>query len=585
MEQWLEKRWQWGIFAAWLALAIIMILARLPAIEALALGDTDDNLRLAQIRALMAGQNWYDLTQYRLAPPFGADIHWSHLPDLPIVGLALALEPFLGGEAAERWSAALAPLIPLGIAFTAVALIARRLISPSAWPLALVVTLCAGVLMPMWLPLRIDHHGWQLALLALAVAGLSDPQRGRGGVTTGLATALSFAIGLEMLAFLALIGGATTLFWIRFDQERRRLAGYGAALGGGAALGFALFASTANRGPVCDALSPVWLSALVGAGALLVLLATLNFTTWRGRLAAAAIAGSALAIGFALLWPDCLTRPEGVSAELQALWLDNVSEARPLQRQSWRQALIIAALPVSGLIGSLIAFYRNRHDDRLMPLWMAITTLAFAGFSLLFWQVRIAPAAQLLALPGATALGLLLLSRWRATEQMLLRVAGTIAALALASGLVVTVPIALAPKAEDPAKAAATSQASRCATSAALQPISTLPKGVILTTIDFAPRLLVMTDHSAIAGPYHRNGGAILDVMNAFRGDGSELRATIDQYGVTHVLVCPGMSGEWLYGANDPDSVFARLLNDQAPAGLRPVPLPENSPFRLWRTD
>ena len=35
---------------------------------------------------------------------------------------------------------------------------------------------------------------------------------------------------------------------------------YAATLGGGTAFGFLVFASYANRLPVCDALSPVWLS-------------------------------------------------------------------------------------------------------------------------------------------------------------------------------------------------------------------------------------------------------------------------------------------------------------------------------------
>jgi hypothetical protein len=48
--------------------------------------DTDDNLRMMQVRDLMRGQDWYDLRQYRLNPPFGADIHWSRLVDLPIAG-------------------------------------------------------------------------------------------------------------------------------------------------------------------------------------------------------------------------------------------------------------------------------------------------------------------------------------------------------------------------------------------------------------------------------------------------------------------------------------------------------------------
>lgn len=579
---WLKERWKSGTLAIWLAIALLMLFTKLPAIEALALGDTDDNLRLAQVRALLAGQPWYDLIQYRLAPPIGANIHWSHLPDLPIAGLILLLDPLIGTAGAERWAVALAPLLPFAIGLFAIALIARRMIDPIAWPLALLATLCAGILMPMWMPLRVDHHGWQLAMLAVALAGLVDPKRARGGVTSGIASALSLTIGLEMLAFLALIGAATALFWVRDRAENSRIAGYGASLAGGAAIGFALFASNANRAPVCDALSPVWLSAVVAAGALLVLLAISPLRDWRARLAIGAVAGGLLAIGFALLWPDCLGRPEGVSAELQALWLDNVQEARPLYQQSWRKALLIIALPLSGLAGYALGIAQAwTKPGKLAPL-TGLAAVALASFALLFWQVRAAPAAQLLAIPGAAILGAYLLPRWRASAHMLPRVGGSLAAVALMTGLWAVIPLIAFPEPAEE-ETAATAETLSCSSAAGLAPIAALPTSTILTPIDLAPRLIVMTHHNGIAGPYHRNGEAILDVFHGLRDDTARLRETVDRYDVRYVLLCPGMSGEGYYGANDPESSFARLNGDAPPDWLEPVPLPENSPFKLWR--
>jgi hypothetical protein len=578
---WLKERWKSGTLAIWLAIALLMLFAKLPAIEALALGDTDDNLRLAQVRALLAGQPWYDLIQYRLAPPIGANIHWSHLPDLPIAGLILLLDPLIGTAGAERWAVALAPLLPFAIGLFAIALIARRMIDPIAWPLALLATLCAGILMPMWMPLRIDHHGWQLAMLAVALAGLVDPKRARGGVTSGIASALSLTIGLEMLAFLALIGAATALFWVRDRAENSRIAGYGASLAGGAAIGFALFASNANRAPVCDALSPVWLSAVVAAGALLVLLAISPLRDWRARLAIGAVAGGLLAIGFALLWPDCLGRPEGVSAELQAFWLDNVQEARPLYQQSWRKALLIVALPLSGLAGYALGIAQAwTKPGKLAPL-TALAAVALASFALLFWQVRAAPAAQLLAIPGAAILGAYLLPRWRASAHMLPRVGGSLAAVALMTGLWAVIPLIAIPEPAEE-ETADTTETLSCSSAAGMAPIAALPTSTILTPIDLAPRLIVMTHHNGIAGPYHRNGEAILDVFHGLRDDTARLRETVDRYDVRYVLLCPGMSGEGYYGANDPESSFARLNGDAPPDWLEPVPLPENSPFKLW---
>ena len=51
----------------------------------------------AGARAALPARDWFDLRQYRLNPPVGANIHWSRLVDLPIAGLILALRPLVGG--------------------------------------------------------------------------------------------------------------------------------------------------------------------------------------------------------------------------------------------------------------------------------------------------------------------------------------------------------------------------------------------------------------------------------------------------------------------------------------------------------
>ena len=61
-----------------------------------------------------------------------------------------------------------------------VAATVRRLIAPLAWPLALVFLMGCSATLAMFMPERIDHHGWQLAMLAVSVAGLCDPKSGQG---------------------------------------------------------------------------------------------------------------------------------------------------------------------------------------------------------------------------------------------------------------------------------------------------------------------------------------------------------------------------------------------------------------------
>src|SRR5918994_1284203 len=80
------------------------------------------------------------------------------------------------------------PLLPYLLLLFSVALTARRLVHPAAYVLAFIALFSAGSTNGMFMPTRLDHHGWQLALLAIAMAGLADPKRARGGATLCIAT-------------------------------------------------------------------------------------------------------------------------------------------------------------------------------------------------------------------------------------------------------------------------------------------------------------------------------------------------------------------------------------------------------------
>lgn len=575
----LERRWRWWVLLFWLATSAALLWIRWNWINAFWLGDTDDNMRIMQVRALIAGQDWYDLRQHRLNPPGGADIHWSRLVDLPIAGIKLALAPLVGGPAAEKAAVALAPLIPMAAAMAAVAVAARRLIAPWAFAVALPILLCGESVLNQWKPLRIDHHGWQLALLAVAVASLTDPKRARGGAVLGIATALSLVIGLEMLLYLALLGGIAVLMWVRDPAEGRRLATYGASLAGGTALGFLVFASNANWAPVCDALSPVWLSVAAAGGAVAVGMTLLAPGSWPLRLALAAAAGLVLAAGFVLAWPICLGRLEGASPELVQLWLGNVREARPLYMHGYSTAIRVAALPVAGLIGYAVMLWVNRRDQNRLIAWGATAAPALLATLLLLWQSRAGPAAQLLAVPGATALvWLAVISRYWAV-----RVGGTFALFLLASGLLPQLMLPFFPPKPRPGMNVVNRANNLCPTLWALKPVAQVPRGQVLTFVDLSPRLIALTHHDAVAGPYHRNGGDIIDVMRTFRGSAEAARATVERRRIDYVLICPGLSESTVYASQAKQGFYMQLARGKVPDWLQPVPLPAKSPYRMWR--
>jgi hypothetical protein len=580
----LERRWKWAVVAAWLLLCAWFVFQRWNQIHFFGLGDTDDNMRMMQVRGLLNGQDWYDLRQYRLNPTHGANIHWSRLVDLPIAGLILALRPFVGGAAAERWAVGIAPMLPYLLLLFSVALTVRRLVDRRAYLLAFIALFFAGSTNGMFMPTRIDHHGWQLAFLALGVAGMADPKRARGGVTLGLASALSLAIGLEMLIYIGIAGAAMVLFWIDDREERERLGAYAVTLGGGTAFSFLVFASYANRQAVCDALSPVWLSDALLGSALLFAMAWLSPADWKRRLALAAVAGAIVALFHALAWPHCLSRLEGVSPEVQELWLSHVREARPFYRHGWKVAPLIIALPITGVLGWLLLIWTRRGERERLRRTLAAAMPGFAATALLFWQTRTGPAAQMLAAPGAAALIWILVPLVWSSRYAAVRVLGVTAVVVIGAGGAVPLVMDYVPSKPRTVREAAIERANRlCNSLWGLRPIALQPKGIVFTFVDNAPRLITVTHHDSIMGPYHRNGEQIADVMNAFRGSEAQAHALIRKYRSDYLLTCPNSSTTTIFMSEAPKGFYAQLQRGQVPSWLTPVELPKDSPFRMWR--
>ena len=52
----LDRHWKWVVVGTWLAFCIYFVINRWTAITHFSLVDTDDNMRMSQVRALLAGQ-------------------------------------------------------------------------------------------------------------------------------------------------------------------------------------------------------------------------------------------------------------------------------------------------------------------------------------------------------------------------------------------------------------------------------------------------------------------------------------------------------------------------------------------------
>lgn len=577
-----QRRWPWLLLILWLAACLWLTATHRDAIAAMALPDTDDNLRLLQVRDWLAGQSWSDLRQYRLDPPAGADIHWSRLVDLPLAAVILLLAP-LGNANAETVAVVLVPLLTLLAAMTLAAAIARRAIAPDAWPWAPAILLMASPALGMMSPLRIDHHGWQIVALLAMTCGLVAPDRRRGGLIAGGAVAASLAIGVEMLPYLALGVALAAAGWIADPREGERLGWMGGAAAAGTLAALLLFIAPAARwGAACDALSSTHALPILigGAGVLVATRMPRSSTTRRSGL----LIGVALLAALPLLGAGgiCLTDLyRAVDPDARRLWLDVVSEALPLHRQTREVMLATLVLPLIGLAGAIAMLVHGRAAGRRQ--WATIVLLSVASILLSFAQTRAGVAAQVMAVPGAAALGWLGRERLKRSGSILVRIFGSVALFMIVAGLLPRLAVALvAATLVPPGEAAREEAYQACLAPRAIAPLGALPPGTFLGFIDATPALVVHSPLAGIAGPYHRNGRAIADVMHAWTGNEAEAHAIVRRHRAAYVLLCGESAEASLYRRRAPDGFYARLARGAAPDWLDPVRLP-TTPWRVWR--
>ncbi|HEX7857976.1 MAG TPA: hypothetical protein VF503_30210 [Sphingobium sp.] len=600
-----DREWTWLVFVAWAIISAIYLSRYGPQMHFMTLGDTDDNMRYLQVRDWLNGQSWWDLRQHRMNPPAGANIHWSRLVDLPIAALMILLKPIVGNVRGEELALGIAPLLPLLPLMLALGFITRRLSSNGTttgglgWAFAALLPLSAEMSLSMYMPMRVDHHGWQLALTCITLAGILDRNWVRGGIVAGMSSALSVAIGMEMMVYLAAGGAVIALRWVFKDGAARRMIPYALALAGTTAFCYIFFTSNDNRLPMCDALSPVWTTLFVLAGAIMLVLGMLPLSRWPQRLAAGMVGGAALILFAYSFWPQCLSGAYQISPELQQKWLIYIREAKPIQQQARNVWLPLVALPVAGALTALIGCWVLRRDrERLWAMGTVAVMILFSG-ALLFWQVRVGPAAQLLAIPPlAWAAGAVLNALAQGPmRRRILALAGIVPLAAIFCAYPLYPQISpLLMNAKEKAKQAAApknpvkkkpSANALCRTQPALQALDQLPPALIFTMVDLGPRILATTHHSVIAGPYHRNGAAILDIHHAMDGAPEAFRPIAKAHGATYLLICPGFPEGTIYQQRSPKGFYAQMIRGQVPTWLKPVTLKmgETLPYTVYRID
>lgn len=580
-----SRGWRGPVIIVWLVIWAALVLVNLDAIGLAEFHDPDDELRLVQVRDLIAGQGWFDLHQYRVdAASGGVPMHWSRLVDAPIAAVILVLRPLLGAATAESAALVAIPGLTLLAVLALIGWMASRTLLPSA---RIFPVLAAGLSAPVIvqvLPLRIDHHGWQIVLCLAAVAAFLDPDERRGGWLSGAALAAWMAISFEGLPFSAWFIAVLALWTLADLSMRVRLVATMQSL---AVSSLVLFLATRGVGDLaqhCDAIAPVHL-AMFGWGALAIATPAVLKPQSRIALGAglAAAAAGALAL-VAVAAPQCAAGSfDMLDPVVRGFWYDNVKEGKPLWEAEWHLMAQYAVPPLLGLWAALSLARSARGPQRRW--WIFYALMLGGGIAL---SVAVTRSAAFSGALAALPLGWRL-AAWigglRRPASPVLRAGELVGVAMLMFCAVFPVIPALAVESlfsNKVAEAAGKDMSLACSVKRAGGVLDALPGRGILAPLDFGPNVLLHSNKTVLATGHHRGAAAMRDVIDAFTGSPERTRAIMARNGLRYVMICPKVQEMDLYRARAPRGFAAQMLAGRVPAWLRPVPLPAASGLRMW---
>ncbi len=554
---WAIRR-QWPFVMLWLLASLLLVWLSRETILSRAGWDPDDQLRLVQLRDFLAGQSWFDTTQYRLNPPDGAPMHWSRLVELPLAAIILLLAPLVGQPQAEMLAATLVPLLCLGMVAFLLAQVAGRIGGRGVAIAACLLALIAPAMLIQLRPMRIDHHGWQIvcAVLGFATFYWNNPRH--AGLVLGTALAVWVHISLEgapmTLAFFLLLGWR----WIcDVDQGKRLFWTLSAFAPVSAMLFFATQPAGLAAAEYCDTISPAHIFAILAASA--ILLPATHFMPGQraARIILTGLAGS-LALGL-LLWQNPLCA-KGAFADLdpvvRAFWYANIREGLPVWEQTLQAAVTLMMPLLAGLV-AMGAAWRITPPERRSDLGIAAYFLVYGILLSLLVFRTVSVATAFTIVPLAICLTALV-RHYRNERRLAVRLAMIPAALLLIAPGMIIGPL-FAGTGSDKAMRANEKVNMACATVGSVASLGTLPKGVIAAPFNLGPALLLTTPHSVLASSHHRNRRGMRDQIDLFRLPPSEAKAIIERHGIDYIVTCPKEAEMKQYATRAPAGLWAQI--------------------------
>jgi len=577
-------------FAAYFAVALAAIVAGLLLQNwnntGRTLVDTDDAMRLVQMRDWLSGQGWFDLHQKRMALPY--ESHWSRLVDAGLASVFLFFNAFADQELSERLLRVTWPLLLIAPTLAGMAAIAWRLAGREAALLALLLAIAGVPAYQQFTPGRIDHHNIQITVTILTLAATAWSDRVRWcAIAAGALTGLGLAIGFEGLPYLAMCGAALALRYVADAQFGGALRRYGWTLVVSVPAAFLVSVGPMHwTRSLCDNIAFNSAAVVATGGIALAIAGSFPSKNVVVRAAAIAVAMAASLTVLIASEPRCLAGPYAmVDPAIWPIWLADVRENQPLLRvlsENPLTGVAIATFPLAALVATLV-LARDETIRRqfaflatgaVFLLAVATTILAIRAYSYAMW----------LGMPLVAAAGMKLFAALHLTTLRGRLIGGLfLTPLALSSGAITVAAAA----GFDDKNSFTRAESQPCFRNEAYAPLAQLPPGLVIGDVSYGPFLLALTPHRIMSAPYHRFSAGIIAAHRALTSPPERSRELLSRMGANYVVICGPRPPAGLAEPQRSASLWSQLRAGHVPAWLKPLPEADSKPdqqaFKVYR--
>jgi|LGOV01.1.fsa_nt_gb hypothetical protein len=539
----------------------------------------DDAMRLVQVRDLLAGQSWFDVTQYRLGFEAGTPMHWSRLIDLPIAVILWVTSLFLTQDWAEMVTVTLWPLALIAPTLWAMHRASVRFGGERAGAFGYLFAIVAIFTSKKFDIGSLDHHNVQMMLMAfLLMAMMHSKSRARDGMIMGITAALSVVIGFEMLPFIATVSLmiGVNWAWSGAETKSKTVLFSGSFAGMMIAIFFLTrpdFSETIFR---CDAFGrELLIIGVTGALGLLALAATISAKARLVRAGGVMLLGVVVILVAITFAPQCLGNPyDTLYPEVAEEWLGRIGESKSMWSFISTGRLGNLGLVIIPLIAIVYTIYTILNPAYRMRA-IAILLVLVGANAMMFYQIRgISFLFQLCTIPLAAMMGQIY-ERYKSNNSP---VTGVLFLVLLFASIPNTWIVGRTwfegdePQEQEQESASAPAgQYKDCFKPHEFDALAGLPAGLVLASTDLGVWVLFSTPHRALASNFHRNQDGIqagIDLMKANMADAKDLLA---QWGVDYVVLCANDFATKDMVEINPDGLWTELYNGDIPGYLTPV--------------